>query len=120
MLCDATRDASGSRLIGRPEHEVDARVTIGAPLVWKIFTRFHYTGEITANEADSVILQARETWDAGAALNLAELSWLPIPTGPEALWLSFEGANLGDRSLRDGLYSPQPGLTVRAALEVTW
>ncbi len=77
----------------------------------------HYTGEMSLNEGGTIRTAARTIWDASAALDLASLRPLRIGTWFSRLWLTFKVSNIGDISVRDARFFPQPGRSLLFGVE---
>jgi outer membrane cobalamin receptor len=120
-IVDANYDRVGKRLPGRAEHETNVRVGIQNLDLWKIVGELQRTGSISVNPGGGLIIPSRNVWNASAATNLAELArrW-GFPLALERLWVSVALNNIGDQSVRDAHFVPQPGRTLSLALEGVW
>jgi vitamin B12 transporter len=117
---DATRDATGSPLPGRAEHEVNVRLELAQSELWKLITDYHYTGAIAVQEGGAAIIQPRSTWSGSASLNLAALPKVAELTRLDTLWGFLRVDNIGDVSQRDARFFPQPGRSLSLGLEGKW
>lgn len=77
-------------------------------------------GVIFVDEGGGRRLPARTIWNASAAVNLAEMPWLPFKGVPTDLWLFVEIDNITDKAVRDVRSFPQPGRHLTGGLEVVW
>ncbi len=117
---DASYD-SGPRLPGRAESETNVRLQISEPDLFKIVGELQHTGSISVSEGGSYIIPSRDVWNASAGLNLEAAARLVGWEPPlDHVWLSFSVDNIGDRSIQDSLYFPQPGRSYGVSLEAKW
>jgi hypothetical protein len=74
-----------------------------------------YTSELPVTADGGTRVSARTVWNASVALDLLQLPWLDAHLPGERLLVSLTGDNLGDVSVRDAQFFPQPGrwLTLR-------
>ncbi|HIF92169.1 MAG: TonB-dependent receptor [Myxococcales bacterium] len=114
------RDLTGKRLSGQPSHETSARVQLGHQEAWKLIGEVQRVGVIFVDEGGGRRLPARTIWNASAAVNLAEMPWLPFKGVPTDLWLFVEIDNITDKAVRDVRSFPQPGRHLTGGLEVVW
>jgi outer membrane cobalamin receptor len=120
-IVDATYNRGGQRLPGRANHETNVRVGIKDPDLWKVVSELQRTGSITVSASGNVKLSSRKVWNASAGVNLGRLlrKW-GVPTALDRLWASAALSNIGDASVRDAVFFPQPGRTLSLALEGSW
>ena len=114
------RDLTGKRLSGQASHETSARVRLGQEEAWKLIAEMQRVGVIFVDEGGGRRLPARTVWNASAAVNLAEMPWLPIQGVAADLWLFVEIENISDEAVRDVRSFPQPGRHLTSGLEVVW
>ena len=117
---DSRRDRTDSRLPGQASREAFAKLRLGPEHFWKVIAEFQHVGEIIASEGDGLRLPARDVWNAGASLDLAEISVLGLDRWLDELWIFVRGDNLTDEAVRDVLTFPQPGRRFSSGLEVVW
>jgi outer membrane receptor protein involved in Fe transport len=107
---------TGQPLPGRAEDEVLVRVRLGpASGLFELTGECLYTSELPVTADGGTRVSARTVWNASAALDLLQLPWLDVHLPGERLLVSLTGDNLGDVSVRDAQFFPQPGrwLTLR-------
>ena len=114
---DSRRDLNGSRLPGQANREAFVKLRIGPEDHWKLIAEFQHVGEILVGESDRRFLPERDVWNAGASLNLAEVSVLGLDRWVDDLWIFVRGDNLGDVAVRDVLSFPQPGRRLSSGFE---
>jgi outer membrane cobalamin receptor len=118
---DATRDASGAPLPGRPERETSLRATLGPPsAAMSAFVEMHEVSEIPVSDTGHTQLPARTTWDVGAWLDLARFAPVRGFVSLRSLRAGVELTNVTDELVRDAEFFPQPGRTWMLRLEGAW
>ena len=116
---DSERKSTGAPLPGRADDEWLLRLVLGPESgLFKLVGERRQTGDIPTDAGGTALVRGRAVWDASAALDLALLPGLGryIPGG--SLLLSVTGRNLGDVSVRDAAFFPQPGRSV--AFRIEW
>lgn len=112
---------SGTRLPGRPDRELSARARIAPPSgAFRLVAEIQETDRIPVSRAGNVFLPSRTVVDASASFDLARVGPVAGRISLRELWLVLEGENLGDRSVRDARFFPQPGRRVGVRLEGAW
>ncbi len=119
---DATLDKTDADLPGRADNETNVRLTLTPFAALKLVGELHEVGDISVSEAGNVTVPSRTTYDASVAVNLSSLleGRQGMQRMPDPLWLTLAGTNLGDRSVYDALFFPQPGRSVTLKLEGSW
>lgn len=119
---DATLDKTNVDLPGRADHETHVRLSLTPFAPLKLVGELHEVGDISVSESGNVTIPSRTTYDASVAVNLSPLleGAKGMQRMPDMLWLTLAGTNLGDRSVYDALFFPQPGRSVTLKLEGSW
>lgn len=116
---DARVDASGSPLPGRAPEEASLRLELGpASGAIRLTSEVRYTGRIPVSFGGATSISPRTVVDAGLSVDLAAIHFLHVPAGLHHLTLFVDGRNLGDASVRDALFFPQPGRSLLFGAEV--
>ena len=123
---EAEYDRGGAPLPGRVPLEVSGWLQLGDPERWKLGVDVQYAGRIPVNELGTIRLPARTTVDLVASAELRSLLARLAPGRADvagsssvfdALWLGLRVRNVGDRSVRDARFFPQPGRTLSVTVE---
>jgi len=115
---DAEREA-GTPIPGIADRELSLRFVLRPPSErFKIVAERHFTDDIPVSESGGSRVLARTTWDLRATLELVGLWGLALPA--ESLELRFAATNIGDQSVRDTLFFPQPGRTLTLGVGASW
>ncbi len=120
-LLDARLDATGARLPGRARSEATLRIELGPrSRIVRLVGTAQQTGELPVSDSGRTRLPARTTFDAVLRIDAKQLPFLGAQIPADRLLLSLVGRNLGDRSVRDAQFIPQPGRTFALRLEGTF
>ena len=115
---DATLDRTDTPLPGRARYEASARVVVGPPSgLVKLVGELLYTDRIPVTDTGSTYVPERVVYDASLIIDLAQLPALRPHLPFRALRVSFIGRNLTNRSVRDGIFLPQPGRQLAVRVE---
>jgi iron complex outermembrane receptor protein len=118
---DASLDRDGTPLPGRADDEAHFRVELGPPSrAVRLVGEAQLTSEIPVSESGNTVLPDRTVYDASLIVDLVGLGLLPESSPLDSLLVTLEGRNLGDRSVRDALFFPQPGRTLALRVETKW
>jgi outer membrane cobalamin receptor len=116
---DSEIESTGASLPGRADDEWLLRLVLGPESgLFKLVGERRQTGDIPTDFGGTARVRGRTVWDASAALDLAQLPWLGRFIPGSSLLLSVTGRNLGDVSVRDAAFFPQPGRTL--AFRIEW
>ncbi len=115
---DATLDRTGTPLPGRARYEANARVVVGPPSgLVKLVGELLYTDRIPVTDTGGTYVPQRIVYDASLILDLAQVPALRPHLPFRALRVSLIGRNLTNRSVRDGIFLPQPGRQLAVRVE---
>lgn len=115
---DAEVDASGLPLPGRPQSESLLRVEIGPPGgPLRLVGERSHTSSIPVTPSGRTRVSSREVYDLALILDLARLPRLGRHVPGESLLLSLTARNVGDVSVRDAQFFPQPGRSLSFRVE---
>jgi len=110
---------TGAPLPGRADDEWLLRLVLGPESgLFKLVGERRQTSDIPTDPGGNAVVRGRAVWDASAALDLARLPWLGRFVPGSSLLLSVTGRNLGDVSVRDTAFFPQPGRSL--AFRIEW
>jgi vitamin B12 transporter len=116
---DSEIESTGASLPGRADDEWLLRLVLGPESgLFKLVGERRQTGDIPTDFGGTALVRGRTVWDASAALDLAQLPWLGRYIPGSSLLLSVTGRNLGDVSVRDAAFFPQPGRSL--AFRIEW
>jgi len=106
---------------GRPEDEVFVRLALSPPSGWiKLVAEGQYTADIPISSSGRAVVPERTVYNASVTLNLARL-WNPgWRAWPKDFFVSWQGTNLTDQSVRDAVGFPQPGRAHTFSVEGRW
>ncbi len=117
---DASLSSTGRPPPGRAERESFARLRVGPVEAWKLVGEWHYTGEISASLGGRVVLPARHVGHVSASVDLVRVAPHVLARVVDSLWTYVAVDNVGDVTVRDALFAPQPGRTLTIGLEASW
>ena len=118
-LMDPRYKDTGKRLPGRARSEYLLRLELGPPSrVVRLVGERLYTSEIPVNESGDRRISARAIYGLSFAIDIAQLPYVGEHVPGRELLFSVAVKNVGDRSVRDAAFFPQPGRTL--AFTLSW